>query len=105
MGRGRAQPHRVIPVLRPGVEVKQVGANNPLIGEERELELTPASGPGAETSDLVAAILGWATVGVLVAVAVTALVLIVRGLIAQRDPRTPRPTTRPTSTSRPSRWP
>ena len=83
------QPRRVIPVLRPGVEVKQVGANDPLIGEERELELTPASGPGAETSDLVAAILGWATVGVLVAVAVTALVLIVRGLIAQRDPRTP----------------
>ena len=82
-------PPRVIPLLRPGAEVKQVGANEPLVGEERELELTPASGPGAETSDLVAAILGWATVLALVAVAVTALVLIVRGLIAQRDPRTP----------------
>ena len=83
------RPERVITLLRTGPDVKQVGANDTFFGPERELELQPASGPGAQTSDLLAAIVGWATVGVLVAVATVALVAIVRGIIASRDPRTP----------------
>lgn len=82
-------PRRVITLVRPGAKVKQVGANEYLIGDERELELDPASGSGGDPSDLIAAILGWATIGVLVAIAVAALVVIIRGLVVQRDPRTP----------------
>ena len=83
------RPERVIDLLRPGAEVEQVGANDTLLGNPREPDLTPGSGRLAPASDLVAAIVGWTLVAVLVAIAVAALVAIVRGILASRDPRTP----------------
>ena len=84
------RPPRVITILRPGAEVKQVGANDTFFGPERKLDLKPASGGRAETTDLVAAIVGWAVTGVFVAIATVALVLIVRGMLSSRgEPRTP----------------
>lgn len=82
------RPERVIPGLREGLEVRQVGANDELPGGGGDLEVTPSGQAGLAVGDTIGQVLGWAAVALVVLVAVLGLVIVLRALLA-RDHRTP----------------
>ncbi|HSO65454.1 MAG TPA: DUF4129 domain-containing protein [Ornithinibacter sp.] len=83
------RPERVIPGLRGGPGVRQIGADDELPGGMGDFDRDVSGGTGATTSDTVAAIVGWTAVGLVVAGAALGLVLLVRAWWRGRDRRTP----------------
>lgn len=83
------RPEPVIPGLREGVEVRQVGANDERPAGGGDLEVTASGQAGEAVSDTVGRLLGWAAVALVVLVAVVGLVLVLRAWLTDRDRRTP----------------
>ncbi len=82
------RPERVIPSLRPGLEVDQEVPAEGFGGSERDVMVERDPTPGADTSDAVAAVLGWSAFALVGLLAAVCLWFVVRHLIATaRDRR------------------
>ena len=78
------RPERVIPGLRAGIEVEQQAPAEGLTVYDPESGAKRVPGPWEQTSDTIAALLGWAAVLVLVLGATVCLYLLVRALAKAR---------------------
>ena len=86
------RPERVIPSLRPGLEVDQEAPAEGFGGYEPDVAVTRDPSPGGQTSDAVAAVLGWGAFALVGLVAAVGLWILVRHLVASvRDRRRPPP--------------
>jgi hypothetical protein len=83
------RPGPVIPTLRRGDRVRQIGADDPTLGGGPDLDRKLTSGTHASTSDTVAAILGWAAFGIVAVGALACLVLLWRAWRRSQEDRTP----------------
>ena len=82
------RPDRVIPSLRPGLEVDQEAPAEGFGGYEPDVLVERDLSPGADTSDAVAAVLGWSAFALVGLLAAVCLWFVVRQLIASaRDRR------------------
>lgn len=86
------RPERMIPSLRPGLEVKEQAPAEFFDTFEPDVLIERDPTPGAQTSDVVAAVFGWATIGLLALGAFVALWVIGRAVLAAvSDRRRPPP--------------
>lgn len=83
------RPDPAIPSLRPGLEVRQQAPAEFFDTFEPDVVLERIPGPWLQTGDAVAAVLGWATIIVLVGCATVGLWLIVRAVISSLRHRPP----------------
>lgn len=82
------RPARVIPGLRAGREVRQIGAIDETTDVQNQLESGVGGAAGATTSDTVAWILGWGTVALVVIGAAACLAVLWRAWRGARALRT-----------------
>lgn len=83
------RPDPVIPGLREGLEVRQIGANDEFLGGEGDLEVRPSGQAGQAVDDRLGLVLGWTAVALVVLFVVFCLVVVVRAWLGARDHRTP----------------
>ncbi len=83
------RPARVILGRREGVEVKQQAPAEGVQVFDPDVDAKRIPGHWDQTSDTVAFLLGWATIGILVLGALFCLYLLVRAFVRNREQRTP----------------
>lgn len=81
------RPDRVIPGWRDGLEVEQQAPDQGFATTGPDVDPEAASHSGTQAGDTIAAVLGWATAGLLVLGASFCLFLVIRSLLAGRERR------------------
>lgn len=86
---GAPRPARVLPGLHDDAILEQQAAADGFATNDPDLTLKRIPGPWNQTSDGLAAVLGWATIALLVAGAAFCVFVMVRSWMAGREDRTP----------------